>query len=182
MTLESLLLLSFMVVSVAATSIANGTSIESHQPRPALNATLNLEALSLFHIFIVKYGKVYQENTFHTKFKVFQTNLAVIKARNEEEERAGGSAVHGITRFADLTEEEFANQYLSAGFSDDFDTETETVTVEPHVGTATAMNWIYSYTTPVRDQGINMASLLLLFHIVSRLSSQEVATAVGPFR
>ena len=135
------------------TSIANASQTATEHAQVASNDTLNLETLSLFRSFIAKYGKVYPEDTFHDKYRVFLSNLQLINRRNEEEARNGGNAVHGITYFADMTAEEFTNQYLSAGFSDDFVGNAETVSVDPYVGTATSANWISSYTTPVRDQG-----------------------------
>ena len=71
------------------------------------------EQKRLFHEFKSKHGKSYasieEENV---KFGVFLKKLELIDARNEEERKKGGSAVHGITKFSDLTEEEFKQKYL----------------------------------------------------------------------
>lgn len=38
------------------------------------------------------------------RFGIFLKNLEVVKERNAAERAAGGSAVHGITKFSDLTQ------------------------------------------------------------------------------
>ena len=44
------------------------------------------------------------------RFEVFLTNLKKVDERNEAEKN---TAVHGITKFADLTEKEFKTSYLN---------------------------------------------------------------------
>jgi hypothetical protein len=43
---------------------------------------------------------------------VFVANLHLADARNEAERLNGGTAVHGVTKFSDITPEEFAATYL----------------------------------------------------------------------
>jgi len=51
-----------------------------------------------------------------TRFAAFVSNLAAADERNAAERASGvaGAAVHGITKFMDLTPEEFKNGYLNA--------------------------------------------------------------------
>jgi hypothetical protein len=51
-----------------------------------------------------------------TRFAAFVSNLAAADARNAAERATGvaGAAVHGITKFMDLTPEEFKHGYLNA--------------------------------------------------------------------
>ena len=48
------------------------------------------------------------------KFSIFLENLKTVDLRNELEQKNGGSAVHGITKFSDLSQDEFAAHYLTA--------------------------------------------------------------------
>ena len=69
--------------------------------------------LSLFHEFKRTHGKSYaSEEEEARKFQVFVANLHLADARNEAERLNGGTAVHGVTKFSDITPEEFAATYL----------------------------------------------------------------------
>jgi len=71
--------------------------------------------LSLFHEFKRAHGKSYaSEEEEARKFQVFVANLHLADARNEAERLNGGTAVHGVTKFSDITSEEFAATYLRA--------------------------------------------------------------------
>ena len=75
--------------------------------------------------------------------------------RNADEAAAGGTAVHGVTKFADLSESEFKTGYL--GYKDSSAASrrlsSKKVKYDEYTGTATAVNWANVYTTPVKDQG-----------------------------
>jgi hypothetical protein len=59
-----------------------------------------------------QYNKVYgSTEERQLRFTVFQENLDRIAAQNAAEAATGGSAVFGVTKFADLTPGEFALQY-----------------------------------------------------------------------
>ena len=71
--------------------------------------------LSLFHEFKRAHGKSYaSEEEEARKFQVFVANLHLADARNEAERLNGGTAVHGVTKFFDITPEDFAATYLRA--------------------------------------------------------------------
>ncbi|KAH9308032.1 hypothetical protein KI387_035943 [Taxus chinensis] len=62
-----------------------------------------------FASFITRFGKEYSGPEEHAhRFGVFKANLL----RALEHQKLDPSAVHGVTKFSDLTEEEFRSQYL----------------------------------------------------------------------
>jgi cathepsin F len=73
-----------------------------------LAATL-MGAEKRFEGFMHKFGKVYHTvEEFEHRFAVFKDNL--VKAVKHQ--ALDPSAMHGVTQFSDLTEEEFTSQYL----------------------------------------------------------------------
>lgn len=69
-------------------------------------------------------------------------------ALNEQET---GSAVYGISKFADISQDAFESTFLNASPSE---SEGEVLSsVLPYNGTATFVDWTGVYTTPVKDQG-----------------------------
>jgi cathepsin F len=70
---------------------------------------VNAMPTDLFEGFVTKYNKVYatEEERAH-RFNVFTKNLALIQERNAQDP----SAQHGVNQFTDMTQEEFAGQYL----------------------------------------------------------------------
>ena len=89
----------------------------------------------------------------YRRFGIFKDALRSIDLRNAAERSAGGSAVHGITQFSDMTQEEFesllkyepSKEYLRSSSTD--------VEVPPYEGTQSSVDWTGKYTTPVKDQG-----------------------------
>jgi len=75
----------------------------------ALNLTRPAEgAEASFRTFLATYNKEYKNATeFAYRLEVFKKNLQIAEQRN-----ADGEAVHGITKFSDLTNEEFRSFYL----------------------------------------------------------------------
>ncbi|CAF92720.1 unnamed protein product, partial [Tetraodon nigroviridis] len=70
-----------------------------------------VELLGQFKEFMMKYSKVYnsQEEADH-RLKIFKENLKTAEKIQSLDE---GSAEYGITKFSDLTEEEFRLTYLN---------------------------------------------------------------------
>jgi len=90
----------------------------------ALYSTDLNKQLSLFDEFKRTHGKSYaSEEEEAKKFQVFVSNLHLADARNEAEQLNGGTAVHGVTKFSDITPEEFAATYLRAVHPDDSSSE-----------------------------------------------------------
>lgn len=105
----------------------------------------------LFEEFIIKYNRSYLDNDDYTnRFEIFRQNLVRIDNRNDEELRAGGDAVFGVTQFADMSQAEFESSYL--GFVEINDNSTEIFTLAHDAGNVSTVNWAGIYTTSVNDQ------------------------------
>jgi len=75
----------------------------------AVLAVASAMPADLFEGFIAKYNKVYTSDEERAeRFNIFTKNLAIIEDRN----RLDSGAVHGVNQFTDMTQEEFAAQYL----------------------------------------------------------------------
>lgn len=117
------------------------------------NSLNDEEMQSVFDLFIATYGKTYDdEDSMQERFSKFKKNLKIIDERNQAERAAGGYALHGITKFTDLSEEEFSEVYLSASpmgvASGAILTE-----VVPYDGDAETVTWEGIYTRGIHDQG-----------------------------
>merc|ERR1740138_818424 len=95
-----------------------------------------------------EYGNEKEESL---RFKHFKATLKLIEERNAAERHNGGSAQHGITRFADLSQEEFQARYLKTVMPEKFE-KKNLVNLQPPTSTKAA-DWTGTYTTPVKDQG-----------------------------
>jgi len=86
------------------------------------------------------------------RFGFFIENMKIVDDRNSKELLAGGSAVHGITKFSDLSQMEFEKRYLSADKA--MKKVGEVVTeLPPYSGPDALVDWSGKLTTPVKDQG-----------------------------
>jgi len=71
------------------------------------------DLLASFEEFAIKYDKTYaNEGEMLYRLKVFKERVAEAHISNEESKRLGSTATFGITKFSDLTVEEFRSQYL----------------------------------------------------------------------
>ena len=69
----------------------------------------------LFEAYTTAYNRNYSDDDMRIKrFKAFSKSLSNANKRNEKEKKLGGSAVHGITKFSDLSDDEFREQFLRA--------------------------------------------------------------------
>ena len=104
-----------------------------------------------FNTFKSDFGREYEsEEEEQTRFNVFVKNLQVIDERNAAEKQAGGNAEHGITRFSDLTKEEFQSRFL---LSKPKKANAVDVQVPALKDNTVQVNWAGTLTTPVKDQG-----------------------------
>lgn len=87
-----------------------------------------------------------------SRFAVFVQNMAVADARNLAEQAAGGSAVHGITKFSDLSQDEFASRYLTS-IPPAAKAKKNVVHMPLAAGETVSQDWTGTYTTPVKNQG-----------------------------
>jgi len=96
------------------------------------------------------YDTMEEENR---RFNIFLENLKVADNRNRDELKAGGSAVHGITKFSDLSQAEFESRYLTADISmKSSNAEVLNIESAPEAS-AGLVDWTGKFTTPVKDQG-----------------------------
>ena len=65
----------------------------------------------------------------------------MIDERNVAEKKAGGSAIHGITKFSDLSQEEFAGRYLTTVIPEGLKDSMRKVSLKPPKSGATA-DWV----------------------------------------
>jgi len=88
-----------------------------------------------------------------TRFKHFFANMKVADERNRMEQLNNGTAVHGVTRFSDLSQQEFESRYLRTLPS----AETLKLPISEFNGdpssTLGLIDWTGKYTTAVKDQG-----------------------------
>lgn len=101
----------------------------------------------LFDNFKLKFNKNYDtEYEESARYDNFRSFLKTVDERNTNDQ----NAIHGITKFADLTEDEFRNHFL--GYIPD-NTNTQRITLPAYMGSETVVNWANIYTTKVKDQG-----------------------------
>jgi len=106
----------------------------------------------LWEQFKVEHRKSYSSSDEEVKrFNFFLDNLKVADLRNEAESKNGGSAVHGITKFSDLSQDEFASRYLKSEVSKAANVPVAVITRAPTADVL--VDWSGVYTTPVKDQG-----------------------------
>jgi len=64
--------------------------------------------------FETEFDKVYDSpEERYQRLRIFRDNLMLVEDMNEEHENAGGARIFGITKFMDLTPEEFQGQFLT---------------------------------------------------------------------
>jgi len=109
-----------------------------------------------FNNFVEKYEKVYEtEEERLSRFFVFAKNVENIVAKNKALAKLGKDQVHGITKFADMSKEEFRSSMLNPMMSDSIAASNVswTTAVPTKKATATSFNWVdEGATTPVKNQ------------------------------
>jgi hypothetical protein len=102
--------------------------------------------------FKTTFGKTYETaEEEHLRREIFVANLALADERNVREQNVGGTAVHGITKFMDLSPEEFAGEFLSAKKNGT----PSNASKAPRLPTPTSTiskDWTGILTTPVKNQ------------------------------
>lgn len=109
---------------------------------------------TMFDEFVKAHNKEYSSvDERNNRFRVFVENMKEVDARNAAELKNGKSGVHGITKFSDMTQEEFKQRFLTADVKMKSN-QKPTVTIStPPSTTAGLVDWTGVYTTPVKDQG-----------------------------
>jgi C1A family cysteine protease len=99
------------------------------------------------------HGKTYKLAENEHRFQVFVSNLKLADERNAEQVAAGGEEVHGMTRFADLTQDEFEAQFLGSDESMAMGAQESDLSLSTPIVNAIVQDWTGIYTTPVKNQG-----------------------------
>jgi hypothetical protein len=131
------------------------TAIESKKQHIFSNMSPEDIAL-LFEGYIAKYSKNFKDDTEKlARLDIFKKNLVKIDENNEDNVASGGNVVHGLTKFADMTFEEFQSSFLTASKRP-----TALSITHAHVSSFNGdsdgglVDWSGIYTTPVDDQGL----------------------------
>jgi len=132
------ILIAFFAVSSSAKIFSSDESVQQY----------------MWKAFKADWGKSYSNEAEDSKrFEIFLENLLLIDERNAAEAKAGGSAIHGITRFSDLSLLEFKKKYLGSNPKLRIK-DREVVTIsKPPSAELDLVDWTGIYTTPVKDQG-----------------------------
>mmetsp|Transcript_18646 Transcript_18646/g.31416 ORF Transcript_18646/g.31416 Transcript_18646/m.31416 type:complete len:330 (+) Transcript_18646:57-1046(+) len=108
----------------------------------------------MWEAFKSEYGRDYASMDEENKrFGHFIENMKAVDERNAAERKNGGSAVHGITIFSDLSQAEFEARYLTADVKQKSGLRPAPHTTKPPKADAGLVDWTGIYTTPVKNQG-----------------------------
>ena len=83
------------------------------------------------------------------RFGHFLNNLKLADERNRKEREMKGTATHGITRFSDMSQEEFVQKFLASKVEP---SGAEIVDVPPYKLGGSSKDWTGKLTTPVKNQ------------------------------
>jgi len=122
----------------------------------AVSVSNDLYERRLFQSFIKTYNKQYQPEEYESKFAVFKENLLEIDRRN----RLNPNAHYNITKFADMTTQEFRRYPCGVDKLSDLNSlrpDFKPVMAEPYVPQSGALpvtwDWVSKgAVTPVKDQ------------------------------
>ena len=101
----------------------------------------------LFGEFKTRFGKSYTPAEEAVKLSTFLENLKLADARNQAEKMVGGSAIHGITQFSDLTSTEFRETYLKLKKPDGITHRKAHKTVSQQANVQALVDWTGSIHT-----------------------------------
>jgi len=103
-----------------------------------------------FNDFITKYQKSYQPDEIAHRFNNFKASVARVALK----QRAGTSATYGITKFSDMSPEEFRSTVLMTNVPTKSSTAPVIGVAEPSATLPSSYDWRdHKAVTPVKDQG-----------------------------
>ena len=107
----------------------------------------------MWEAFKMEYNRKYSTAEVEAqKFANFLENLKLADTRNENERKAGGTAIHGITKFSDLSQAEFSKFYLGSDPNMKGPKTNVMSDLPPPKANAALVDWTGIYTTAVKDQ------------------------------
>jgi len=104
--------------------------------------------LNLWRTFKQEHSRHYEEEEDNTRFQVFVENLKLIDERN-----ARDTAIHGINKFSDMSQDEFRQKFLTGKRPASKEGRTFATDIPTYNGASTLVDWTGIYTTPVKNQG-----------------------------
>jgi C1A family cysteine protease len=108
----------------------------------------------MFDTFVREYNKRYASaDEERNRFQNFVENLKLADERNIVERKNNGTAVHGISRFMDLSQQEFKNNFLGSKRQEEDKSNLKTVRTSVPASASSSVDWSGKLTTPVKDQG-----------------------------
>ena len=114
------------------------------------------EVATLFDEFQTKFQRTYAtDKEAKTRFKNFLEFLRNVDSRNEKEQDMGGSAVHGVTIFSDMSDSEMSGIFM--GYVPVSTPEVLALSKKPMLskygGKSNSVDWSGIYTTAIKQQG-----------------------------
>ena len=103
-----------------------------------------------FQKFITKYNKKYNSiNEFLSRFEIFKKNVKEALSQNHETFKVG------ITKFSDLTQQEFSKTYLNRNYYNALEIENyEPVILQENLALPKSLDWrTYGRVSPVKNEG-----------------------------
>eukprot|EP01116_Phalansterium_solitarium_P012991 TRINITY_DN297_c0_g1_i1.p1 TRINITY_DN297_c0_g1~~TRINITY_DN297_c0_g1_i1.p1 ORF type:complete len:392 (+),score=106.30 TRINITY_DN297_c0_g1_i1:165-1178(+) len=148
----------------------------------AFGAVQTAESRSFFQ-FIKKYNKSYASTEFQSRFVNFKASLARIAAANAKSQEIGG-ATYGVTKFADLSVEEFKSTILMKNpITQDKMRLPGVETLKPRikaVDAPAAFDWRpLGAVTPVKDQ--EQCGSCWAFSATETIESTQLVNKVNDF-
>ena len=141
--------LNMLYQTVLLAAVAASATASSVEDTPIENIKMMFEQFKVD--FQKKYNSMEEEES---RFQHFIQTVRTIRERNREESSKGGSAQHGITKFADLSQDEFKARYLTyTPLTGAERSNATSVQIPKYRGTDSLVDWSGVYTTPVKDQG-----------------------------
>mmetsp|Transcript_18803 Transcript_18803/g.17019 ORF Transcript_18803/g.17019 Transcript_18803/m.17019 type:complete len:338 (-) Transcript_18803:127-1140(-) len=111
---------------------------------------------SLWEEFKLKYNKEYESKEEELKrLTIFINNLKLIDERNQKEQSIQSNVIHDITKFADLSIDEFKSKYLTVDKKNikSLKKSSNKHSLKNDIIPNKLVDWAGIYTTPVKNQG-----------------------------